>query len=408
MNIKETFLKLTSKTYPYGFEDELVSFLPKGYFRDEHGNYYYEIGESKTAFTCHLDTACKDQVDVVHIIEGDIIKTDGKSILGADDKAGMTVLLYMIENEVPGLYCFFIGEEVGCIGSGLASKDKGWENFDRMVSFDRRGTTSIITYQSSKRCCSDEFGKALASEFNSFGMSMTTDDTGVYTDSAEFTSVISECTNISVGYNKEHNFTESQNIKHLISLCEASVKVDWEKLPTKRKKETVEWKSYSSYSRYDYGNYDNGYRNSNHSKGYNNSNVKRWNQSNNKWDSIDEWYDQTYTTPKSNPKKNELAKYDDPHKDYAWCRCENCLKLGKGSIKKGKKGKVYYNSIDNEITDESFFVGEMKSPAYYEALKQIIYDDRLTATDFEKLKEQYLDMSDANDREFFEIMKSNL
>ena len=40
-----------------------------------------------------------------------------KTILGADDKAGMVILLYMIEKKIPGLYYFFIGEEVGCIGS---------------------------------------------------------------------------------------------------------------------------------------------------------------------------------------------------------------------------------------------------------------------------------------------------
>ena len=69
MNIKETFLALTSKTYPYGFEDELEVFLPKGYTKDENGNYFYKVGESKTAFTCHLDTACKDKTDVIHVFD---------------------------------------------------------------------------------------------------------------------------------------------------------------------------------------------------------------------------------------------------------------------------------------------------------------------------------------------------
>ena len=115
MNIKQTFLNLTSKTYPFGFEAELESLLPKGFYQDTNGNYFYKIGDSKTAFTSHLDTACKEQVNVKHVFEGDLIKTDGTSILGADDKAGVTILLYMIEKNVPGLYCFFIGEEVGHI-----------------------------------------------------------------------------------------------------------------------------------------------------------------------------------------------------------------------------------------------------------------------------------------------------
>ena len=244
MNIKQTFLNLTSKTYPFGFEAELESLLPKGFYQDSNGNYFYKIGDSKTAFTSHLDTACKEQVNVKHVFEGDLIKTDGTSILGADDKAGVTILLYMIEKNVPGLYCFFIGEEVGCVGSGLAAKDAYWKNYNRMISFDRRGTTSVITHQSSKRCCSDIFGKELAKQLNRSGLEMKLDDTGVYTDSAEFVEVISECTNISVGYYSEHTKTERQDIKHLEQLCKAVVRVDWENLPTKRDPKKTEYKSY--------------------------------------------------------------------------------------------------------------------------------------------------------------------
>lgn len=254
MNIKKTFLKLTKKTYPYGFEDELQCYLPKGYVKDIHGNYYYKIGESRTAFTCHLDTACKSQVNVSHRIENNKISTDGTSILGADDKAGMTVMLYMIDKKVPGLYCFFIGEESGCIGSGKASDDTWFTNYDRMISFDRRGTSSIITYQSYKRCCSNEFANALAAQLNQGKLHMSPDDTGVYTDSAEFTGVIPECTNISVGYYNEHTNREYQDIEHLINLCLTCVKVDWESLPIKRKVGEIDYKSYSS-SYNGWGNY---------------------------------------------------------------------------------------------------------------------------------------------------------
>jgi hypothetical protein len=46
---------------------------------------------------------------------------------------------------------------------------------------------------------------------------------------------IAECTNISVGYYNEHRGTEMLNISHLIRLAEASVKVNWNELPAKRK-----------------------------------------------------------------------------------------------------------------------------------------------------------------------------
>jgi putative aminopeptidase FrvX len=117
MYIKETFLKLTSKTYPHGFESELDELLIDGLKVDEFGNKYILIGESTCMFTSHLDTATSVNTTVSHVIEGNIIKTDGTSILGADDKAGVTIMSYMIKNKIPGLYYFFLGEEVGCVGS---------------------------------------------------------------------------------------------------------------------------------------------------------------------------------------------------------------------------------------------------------------------------------------------------
>ena len=207
--IKSTFLKLTSKTYPYGYEDDFVkemqdiNVLPKNLEKDSQGNYFLKIGDTRTIFASHFDTACKSQTPVVHKIQGDIISTDNTSILGADDKAGVTIMLWMIRNNVPGTYYFFIGEEVGCIGSGLAAKFIEFKGiYDRIISFDRRGTTSIITHQSGTRTCSDEFGRELAKQLNNhrIGLEYKIDDTGVYTDSAEFTSVIPECTNVSVGY----------------------------------------------------------------------------------------------------------------------------------------------------------------------------------------------------------------
>ena len=238
MNIKRKFLQLTKRTYPHGTESGLKSQLPKGYIEDGLGNFYLKIGESpSTMFTCHLDTADRKQTVVRHVIEGDIIKTDGTSILGADDKAGMTVLLYMIEKKIPGLYYFFIGEERGCVGSSRLSKV--WSSLSisnditKCVSFDRRDVDSIITEQFGGICCSLGFAKELSRRLNSVESSFkySPDPTGIFTDSAEFTSLIPECTNISVGYYNEHTSYEMQDILHLEKLCKAVCKIDWETLP---------------------------------------------------------------------------------------------------------------------------------------------------------------------------------
>lgn len=242
MDIKKKFLELTSRTYPHGTEQSLRPMLPSILNEDEHGNLFVKIGESKCMFTSHLDTACREQSEVKHIIKGNFIKTDGKTILGADDKAGVTVMLYMIDRGVPGLYYFFLGEERGCIGSGKAAKTQREKplTIEKVISFDRRGTDSIITHQSGLRCCSDEFAQALSNELNRLntGFKYKKDNTGILTDSLEFIELYSECTNISVGYYSEHTTEEQQDIEHLKKLCTACADIKWDELPTKRKPST--------------------------------------------------------------------------------------------------------------------------------------------------------------------------
>ena len=268
MNIKEKFLQLTNRTYPHGTEKDIFPLLNSDLKEDEFGNLFIKIGESDVMFTSHLDTATSALSEVVHVIDGVNIKTDGKSILGADDKAGVTIMLHMIENNIPGLYYFFLGEEVGCVGSRKVAtkyKEEKQEGINKVISFDRRGTTSIITFQSGSRCCSDKFGDELSKQLNLANdtFSYKNDTTGLLTDSIQFVKLYPECTNISVGYQNEHTFSEVQNIEHLEKLAEACLKVDWNNLPVDRDPSKTEY-NYGSYgggwgSEYDY-DYDYGYK----------------------------------------------------------------------------------------------------------------------------------------------------
>lgn len=242
-DIKATFISMVTETYPHGHEEEVLKYLPSFLKKDKHGNYYHLIGKSDTAFTSHLDTASRTK-SVVNLREFEkdgqtFIKTDGTSILGADDKAGVTVLLYMIHNNVPGVYWFFIGEERGGIGSRDVANDLNSYSFmkdvKKVVSFDRRNYYSVITSQMGVSCCSNEFAQSLCGELNKSGLKLTLDPTGVFTDSASFIDLIPECTNVSVGYFDEHRTTELQNISYLKKLCKAAVACDWNKLVVKRK-----------------------------------------------------------------------------------------------------------------------------------------------------------------------------
>jgi hypothetical protein len=242
-DVRSTFLSLVTKTYPMGHETEVLEFLPDLEI-DKFGNYYKVIeGDDTTMFTSHLDTADRTQLNtslLSKIEDGDeYIYTNGKSILGADDKAGVAVMLYMMEHRIPGIYYFFIGEERGGIGSrDLSSEYSSFDflkNVKKCVSFDRRKTGSVITSQYGRVCCSNEFATALCKEYNKSGLNLSTDPTGVFTDSASFIDDISECTNVSVGYNNEHTFREIQNMTYLEKLAKASLKVNWAQLPAVRK-----------------------------------------------------------------------------------------------------------------------------------------------------------------------------
>ena len=241
-NVRSTFLSLVTETYPHGTEEEVVKYLPE-LNTDKFGNYYKIVGDSDTMFTSHLDTASRDKEKI--IIESklkngqELLMSDGSTILGADDKAGVTIMLYMMAHDVPGIYYFFLGEERGGIGSGKVADNfhdfSFLKGIKKVVSFDRRNYYSVITEQAGSECCSDEFGESLCKELNKSGLKMGLDPTGVFTDSANFIEIVQECTNISVGYFNEHTDDEVQNITYLEKLAKACVAVDWDKLTIARK-----------------------------------------------------------------------------------------------------------------------------------------------------------------------------
>lgn len=247
MTVSELFIKLTEYLIPYKKEYILEHFLPDGIRRDFFGNYYIIIGETKTMFTCHMDNYTTKLIKVNHVFYEDDkgrkkVKTDEKTPLGSDDKAGMTIMLKMIENNVPGCYYFFLGEETvgfgtgGCKGSkAIYEQNKDWfKQFNRCIAFDRHGYGSIISKQRGKECCSKEFVKALASEFESNNMAFRDDPTGRYTDSAIFMYTIPEVTNLSCGGFNEHTPREIQNLDYLERMVNACLKINWESLPTVR------------------------------------------------------------------------------------------------------------------------------------------------------------------------------
>jgi Peptidase family M28 len=193
------------------------------------------VGDEETLFSCHTDTVHRESGTQVVLFDDNLklaYKTD-KEPLGADDTTGVWLLLEMIKAKIPGIYAFHYGEERGCIGSKQMAREHPelFAKIKRAIAFDRRGTTSIITHQMSQRCCSDTFADAVAS---ALGHDYKKDSTGLYTDTASYTGLVPECTNISVGYEHQHCAEESQDISFALEMREWVLAADWKSLPTER------------------------------------------------------------------------------------------------------------------------------------------------------------------------------
>lgn len=99
-------------------------------------------------FTAHMDTVVPGK-NIKPSIEGDYIVSDGTSILGADDKAGIAAILEAIrtiqESNLPHgdlQFIITVGEESGLVGAKALNKDKIKAKFG--YALDSNGTVGDI------------------------------------------------------------------------------------------------------------------------------------------------------------------------------------------------------------------------------------------------------------------------
>jgi hypothetical protein len=163
-----------------------------------------------------------------------------RSCLGADDTVGVYLLREMIRAGIPGYYVFHYGEERGGIGSSALARTHGdylRAHFDRAIALDRQDTGDIVTHQSGMRTASDAFAHALGSALWHLDSDLEYFGThGVYTDTAEYADLIPECSNLSVGYQRQHSEAETVDLAHVDRLCDVlcSGQLDTEALPVVR------------------------------------------------------------------------------------------------------------------------------------------------------------------------------
>jgi hypothetical protein len=190
-----------------------------------------------TMFTCHLDTVETERgYKQIEVSADNLVTTSGGGVLGADDAAGIALLVHMIENGVKGRFMFFAGEERGGIGSRymVQNHKELFTGINRAIAFDRKGCSDVIVSQTGEQGCSNEFGTALSLALTTHTHYQFEPTTGIYTDTAEMFDLVPECTNVSVGYYNEHTKYESLDLTYLFELAEAVCKIDFDSLPTVR------------------------------------------------------------------------------------------------------------------------------------------------------------------------------
>ncbi|MBC2806586.1 M28 family peptidase [Rhizobium ruizarguesonis] len=249
----DTLLEMFSYQRPSGGATEklFIAKYLKAFKADKWGNMVLKIGKNpRILFSSHMDT--------VHSFDGrnESLKFDGQFLtqtfancLGADDTAGVFLMLELAKAKIEGVYVIHFGEEIGCVGSSALAKNNPdfFKDIDIAIAFDRMGYDDIITHQGHRRTASDAFALSLAAEL---GGSFKPSDKGVYTDTREYAHLVAECTNISVGYFKQHSRDEKQDIRFLLALREALLQVRWENLVVERQPADEEpWSLFSDHPR---------------------------------------------------------------------------------------------------------------------------------------------------------------
>ncbi len=229
------------------FIDRYIANLP-GAEQDPYGNWHVFIGDAPIIWSCHTDTVHdRDGRQRVHLSRAGLLTVDRasaatSSCLGADDTAGVFLCRAMVLARRPGHYIFHYGEEVGGLGSNALADyvPALLDGATAAVAFDRKGTGDVITHQLFGRTASDVFAHSLADALNVRGLNYRPDDTGSFTDTANYSETIPECTNLSIGYEHAHTRRESLDTDHVLRLLSALLTLDVDELTIARDPHAIE------------------------------------------------------------------------------------------------------------------------------------------------------------------------
>jgi tripeptide aminopeptidase len=154
----DTFLTLIQIDSPSGQEEtisaELADRLRKLRVQvtvDQVGNVLGRLeGQGDPLLlSAHMDTVTPGIGIKPHVTDG-IVRTDGRTILGSDDKSGLAIILEVLtvlckrENRPATEIAFSVGEEIGLLGA--KALDMGWFRARQVLVLDAGGPLNRITY----------------------------------------------------------------------------------------------------------------------------------------------------------------------------------------------------------------------------------------------------------------------
>lgn len=198
---------------------------------DGFGNIIIDTCKNPTIiFSCHTDTV--DSVPgfrkVCHDADINILHTNNKEILGADDGAGIYIMLEMIQENISGRYIFHRSEEIGALGAQwiIDNTPHMLQNINHAIAFDRMGDTDVINHMITGKTATDKFVSNLCESLSENHQSAT----GTFTDTAFYIDHIKNCTNVSVGYYNQHTRSEILDLEHFSWLVNKVKTIDWNSL----------------------------------------------------------------------------------------------------------------------------------------------------------------------------------
>ncbi|MEH7111575.1 M20/M25/M40 family metallo-hydrolase [Neobacillus niacini] len=191
---------------------------------DRHGNLLaektYRTGHGPTLIlSAHLDTV-EEILENRHIVKENGIWSSSEGILGADDRAGVAVLLNIAETLSHSTtfsgkikFIFSVEEEVGLVGASKVDDYFLWGT-DAAIVVDRRGTGDIVT-----SCggyipfCDAEYGEFIEQVAKDAGWDGWRCTPGGSSDTWIWAQHGIQSVNLSAGYNREHTDKEYLDIR---------------------------------------------------------------------------------------------------------------------------------------------------------------------------------------------------